>query len=392
MWPPQCQTEAPFPPKWERRLCLEVQNSECCCAVSTITPTSCPRDTVNCDYKEKSEYSLSLSKRIIICSDSAWCSLQRWTPAREAGWQSRGQRKISLFTGLPGLHSKSRRCLLWPLSPAEMMEITEPQDDWGVRDLWRLPCPTPCSNTWWVKLTHGWKNHCHFSQHCSHCRETSPVTTLSFINGNNLSFTNKGEQEGKDGTFPTTLQGLCATATQWTGARCQSHFQQGQILCSVLEWISCWDIEVAQLEMSSAFYSLMAIDIHSVLHEIQLLFALSKHGYFPAKVSTTSAPGCVITCQTLQVQRSLFVLLQFKGKPLSALVIFAHPAPVPQSSGCSQCKQEEVTSLSVPAEAAPSAASWSLKGHWWPHGFFPIHILIFWGKQWVLPCSYEVFL
>lgn len=49
----------------------------------------------------------------------------------------------------------------------------------------------------------------------------------------------------------------------------------------------------------------MAIKIHSVLHEIQLLFALSKHSYFLAKVSTTSAPGCVITCLILQVQRSV---------------------------------------------------------------------------------------
>lgn len=36
-----------------------------------------------------------------------------------------------LFTGLPGLHSKSKRGLLWPLSPVETMEITESQNDWG---------------------------------------------------------------------------------------------------------------------------------------------------------------------------------------------------------------------------------------------------------------------
>lgn len=46
--------------------------------------------------------------------------------------------------------------------------------------------------------------------------------------------------------------------------------------------------------------------ICSVLHDIQLLFvfALSKHGYFPPKVSTTSAPVCVTTCLLLQISLS----------------------------------------------------------------------------------------
>lgn len=42
-----------------------------------------------------------------------------------------GAEEKSLLTGLPGLHSKSQRCLLWPLSLVEMMEITESLNDWG---------------------------------------------------------------------------------------------------------------------------------------------------------------------------------------------------------------------------------------------------------------------
>lgn len=78
------------------------------------------------------------------------------------------------------------------------------------------------------------------------------------------------------------------------------------------------------------------IKIHSVLHEIQLLFALSKDGYFPAKVSAPSAPGCEITCLILQVQRSLFAL------PAIPRITFVCPgslctsSPVSHSPGCSQ--------------------------------------------------------
>lgn len=67
--------------------------------------------------------------------------------------------------------------------------------------------------------------------------------------------------------------------------------------------------EVLWLKMSSTFYSLMAMknQIRSVLGDIHLLCALSKHGYFPSKVSVTSAPSCVITCLILQVQKSFFL-------------------------------------------------------------------------------------
>lgn len=92
------------------------------------------------------------------------------------------------------------------------------------------------------------------------------------------------------------------------------------------------------------------IKIHSVLHEIQLLFALSKHGYFPAKVSAASAPGCEITCLILQVQRSLSVL------PAIPRITFVCPGSLCTSSPClpqSWLFSEWVTSVSVPGEAAP---------------------------------------
>lgn len=206
-----------------------------------------------------------------------------------------------------------------------------------------------------------------------------------------LSFMNKGKQESKDRTFSTTLPqslskydpGASHISTHISNNRDRFYAQfccfptdKSQHSCQPWAHIpifwgqagrttGSYSIQPSQSKEKNGFLAVTlkwhdwkcqvvlltdGIKIHSVLHEIQLLFALSKHGYFPAKVSAASAPGCEITCLILQVQRSLSVL------PAIPRITFVCPGSLCTSSPClpqSWLFSEWVTSVSVPGEAAP---------------------------------------
>lgn len=149
-------------------------------AATTITPTSSLRDRVNGDY------SLRLSKRIIICNDSFGCSIAEVNSCR-------GQRRNLYLLVCQGYIQRARDAFYglwvwWKWWRSQNHGMTE-----VVRDLWRFPCP--CRATWsrlhqgGVNLTHGWKNHCHFSQHCSHWNTRKPPsgTAQIFINSNSCA-------------------------------------------------------------------------------------------------------------------------------------------------------------------------------------------------------------